>query len=137
MSAPASPTRVNKNAVLLAGVPRRRSQASAIMAPAPAQMPSMAPMMGWGQLRMVLTRSPVIRVNSSISGMLMRVSGPMISSTSPPEQKFPPAPLSTSTLTSVEYFRASNRLRSSQYESKVSGFLRSGRFSVMVPTPSW
>ena len=77
-----------------------------------------------------------MRVNSSISGMLMRVSGPMISCTSPPEQKLPPAPLSTSTLTSVEYFSASNRLRSSQYESKVSGFLRSGRFRVMVPTPS-
>jgi hypothetical protein len=92
MSAPASPTRVNRNAVLVAGVPRRMSQASAIMAPAPAQMPSMAPITGCGQLRMVLTRSPVMRVNSSSSGMRHLVSGPMISCTSPPEQKLPPAP---------------------------------------------
>ena len=42
MSQPASPTRVNRNAVLLRAVPRRMSEASASMAPAPAQMPSMA-----------------------------------------------------------------------------------------------
>ncbi len=56
---------------------------------------------GCGQLRMVLTRSPVMRVNSSISGMVILVSGPMISCTSPPEQKLPPAPVTTTALTSV------------------------------------
>ena len=135
MSAPARPTRVNRNAVLAPGVPSRMSQASAIMAPAPAQMPSMAPMTGCGQSRMALIRSPVMRVKASSSGMVMRVSGPMISCTSPPEQKLPPAPVTTTALTSVLARRPWNSVRSSWYESKVSGFLRSGRFSVMVPTP--
>lgn len=86
MSAPARPTRVNRNAVLACAVPRRMSEASAIIAPAPAQMPSTALTTGCGQARMALTRSPVMRVKSSSSGMVMRVRGPMISCTSPPEQ---------------------------------------------------
>ncbi|CFN08391.1 Uncharacterised protein [Bordetella pertussis] len=84
-----------------AGVPSRMSEASAIIAPAPAHTPSTAATMGCGHARMALTRSPVMRVKSSSSGMLMRVSGPMISCTSPPEQKLPPAPVSTTTLMSV------------------------------------
>ena len=42
-----------------------------------------------------------MRVKSSSSGMLIFVSGPMISCTSPPEQKLPPAPVSTTAFTSV------------------------------------
>ena len=42
-----------------------------------------------------------MRVNSSSSGMLIWVSGPMMSCTSPPEQKLPPSPATTTTLTSV------------------------------------
>jgi len=42
-----------------------------------------------------------MRVNSSSSGMLIVVSGPMISCTSPPEQKLPPAPVTTTHFTSV------------------------------------
>ena len=136
MSAPASPTRVNKKAVLARGVPSRMSAASAIMAPAPAQMPSIAAMMGCGHSRMALIRLPVMRVNSSISGIVICVNGPMISCTSPPEQKLPPAPVSTTTLTSLASSSARNRSRSSAYESKVSGFLRSGRFKVIVATPA-
>ena len=112
------------------------SQASAIIAPAPAQMPSIAPMIGCGHWRIAFTRSPVMRVNSSISGMLIFVSGPMISCTSPPEQKLPPAPVMTTAFTSLAKCSARNRSRSSAYDWKVSGFLRSGRFSVTVPTPS-
>ena len=58
----------------------------------------------------------------------------MISCTSPPEQKLSPAPAITTACTSVAYLSWPNRSRSSAYESKVSGFLRSGRFSVMVAT---
>ena len=47
------------------------------------------------------TRSPVMRVNSSSSGICILTSGPMISCTSPPEQKLPPAPVKTIALTSV------------------------------------
>ena len=136
MSAPASPTRVNKNAVLARAVPSRMSAASAIMAPAPAQMPSIAAMMGCGHKRMALIRLPVMRVNSSISGMVICVNGPMISCTSPPEQKLPPAPVSTTALTSVLCSSARNISRNSAYESKVKGFLRSGRFKVIVATPA-
>ena len=69
MSQPASPTRTNRNAVRAAGVPRRRSAASAIIAPAPAHTPSTAATIGCGQARIAFTRSPVMRVNASRPGM--------------------------------------------------------------------
>ena len=64
------------------------------------------------------------------------VSGPMISCTSPPEQKFSPAPVTTTTLTSSASLRRPKRSRSSAYASNVSGFFRSGRSRVTVPMPS-
>jgi hypothetical protein len=79
----------------------RKSLAKAIIAPAPAHTPSMAATMGCGQARMALTKSPVMRVKFINSGMLILVSGPMISCTSPPEQKLPPAPCTTTARTSV------------------------------------
>ena len=79
MSQPASPTRVNKNAVFACGVPKRMSQNSAIIAPAPTQTPSTAAMTGCGQARMAFTRSPVIRVNSSRPFMSLSRSGPIFS----------------------------------------------------------
>ncbi len=100
MSQPASPTRVNRNAVLARGVAMRMSDAIAMIAPAPAQMPSMAEMTGCGQPRIAFTRSPVMRVNSSRPIMSFSVSGAMISCTSPPEQKFPPLPVTTTAFTS-------------------------------------
>ena len=102
------------------------------MAPAPAQMPSMAAMMGCGQARMAFTTSPVMRVNASRPGMSSCVSGPMMSCTSPPEQKLPPLPVITTALTSSACASARNSSRNSAYESKVSGFLRSGRCRVKV-----
>ncbi len=101
MSHPASPTRTNRNAVFAAGVPSRTSLASATIAPAPAQMPSTAATIGCGQWRIAFTRSPVIRVNARSSGIVIRVNGPMISCTSPPEQKLPPEPAITTALTSL------------------------------------
>ena len=65
MSQPARPTRLNRNAVFERAVPRRRSEAIAMIAPAPAQTPSTAAMIGCGQARIARTRSPVIRVNLS------------------------------------------------------------------------
>ncbi|KAG1254360.1 hypothetical protein G6F65_017073 [Rhizopus arrhizus] len=89
------------------------ADASATIAPAPAQTPSTAATMGCGQARMALTRSPVMRVKSSSSGMVILVSGPMISCTSPPEQSLPRAPVPTTTLTSVAYTSERNKSRSS------------------------
>ena len=63
------------------------------IAPAPAQTPSTAAMTGCGQWRIAFTTSPVMRVNSRSSGIVILVSGPMISCTSPPEQKLPPSPV--------------------------------------------
>ena len=143
MSQPARPTRVNRKATLLRAVPMRRSDAIATIAPAPAHTPSIAETMGCGQARIAFTRSPVMRVKVSRSGMLILVSGPMISCTSPPEQKLPPAPWMTTARTSSAALSRRNRSRSSAYESNVSGFLRSGRFSVITPTwrctaqPKW
>jgi hypothetical protein len=52
-----------------------------------------------GHARIALTASPVIRVNLSKSTVFISTSGPMISNTSPPEQKFPPSPVITNALT--------------------------------------
>jgi hypothetical protein len=49
MSQPARPTRLNRKAVLLRAVPSRRSLAIAMIAPAPAQTPSIAATIGCGQ----------------------------------------------------------------------------------------
>ena len=68
--------------------------------PAPAQMPSMAAITTCGQARIALMRSPVMRVKLSRLGMSILVSGPMISCTSPPEQKLPPAPVTITAFTS-------------------------------------
>jgi hypothetical protein len=62
---------------------------------------------------MALTRSPVMRVKRSSSGAGMRVSGSMISNTSPPEQKLPPSPVITTLRTSLAWTRPRNRSRSS------------------------
>jgi hypothetical protein len=101
MSQPASPTRVNRNAHLAPGVASRRSEAIAMIAPAPTQMPSTAAMTGRPQCSIALTRSPVMRVKASRPFMSMPTSGPMMSCTSPPEQKLPPFGASTTTSTSV------------------------------------
>ena len=75
------------------------SDAMAMMAPAPAQTPSTAAITGCGQARIALTRSPVIAVNRNRSLVFMATNGPMISNTSPPDEKLPPAPESTKTFT--------------------------------------
>ena len=62
----------------------------AMMAPAPTATPSTAEMTGLPQLIMALTTSPVMRVKASSSFISILTSGPMMSCTSPPEQKFPP-----------------------------------------------
>ena len=54
-----------------------------------------------------------MRVNASSPFMSRSVSGAMISSTSPPEQKLPPAPLSTTALTSSQAARLRKVSRSS------------------------
>jgi NAD(P)-dependent dehydrogenase (short-subunit alcohol dehydrogenase family) len=54
---------------------------------------------GCGQARIARTRSPVIRVKRIRPWLFIFVSGPMISWTSPPEQKLPPAPRRTTAFT--------------------------------------
>jgi len=79
----ARPTRTNRKATLLRAVPRRRSEAIARIAPAPAQIPSTAATIGCGQPRIALTTSPVMRVKASRRphrlGAAISTSGPMIS----------------------------------------------------------
>jgi len=62
-------------------------------------------MIGCGQWRMTLTNSPVMRVKASRPCMspasCIFTRGPMISWTSPPEQKLPPAPVTTTLFTSL------------------------------------
>ena len=100
MSQPASPTLVNRNAALAEGAASRRSLAMAMIAPAPTQIPSTAAITGLPQWIIARTSSPVMRVKARSCGISMPTSGPMISCTSPPEQKFPPLEASTTTSTS-------------------------------------
>jgi hypothetical protein len=77
-------------------------------------MPSIAAITGCGQARIVLTSSPVIRVNLSRSLVSIATSGPMISKTSPPEEKLPPAPVTTIALTASSFCAARKKSVSSR-----------------------
>ena len=136
MSAPDSPTLVNRNANRAAGVQTRKSAASAMTAPAPAAMPCTAAMIGTGHSRMPRMTSPVIRVKaSSWSGDMDKVA-PMISLTSPPEQNARPLPRTTRTRTSPRCGSSASRSRRSAYASNVRALSLSGRSRVTVATPS-
>jgi hypothetical protein len=113
MSAPASPTFVNRNENFAELATSRMSAASASTAPAPAATPLTAATIGSGQSRIALTTEPLIRVNSSSSAAGIRWSAPMISSTSPPEQKPRPSPVSTSTRASPQCGSSTSRSRRS------------------------
>ena len=93
MSAPASPTFVNRKAKEADRARSRKSAASAMTAPAPAATPFTAAMIGIGHSRMRWTTAPVIRVKSSRSSGPISTSLPMISLTSPPEQNPRPVPV--------------------------------------------
>ena len=92
----------------------RMSDAMAMIAPAPAQMPSTAATIGCGQARIALTRSPVIRVNAVSPLVSIFTSGPMISNTSPPDEKLPPAPVTTMDLTASSNAQARKKSVSSR-----------------------
>ena len=92
------------------GWPKRMSLAIARIAPAPAHTPSTAATIGCGQARIAQTRSPVMRVNLNRPCASILVSGPMISCTSPPEQKLPPAPVSTTALTAPRLLERAERV---------------------------
>ncbi len=136
ISHPASPTRVKRNAVLLRAVPRRRSDAMARIAPAPAHTPSIAAMIGWGQARMAFTRSPVMRVKASRPGILSSVKRADDLVNISARAKIFSRARYDHRLDIADCAIARNRSRISAYESNVSGFLRSGRSSVMQATPS-
>src|SRR2546426_4496 len=92
MSAPESPTRTNRNAIFAVSDATRRSQAEAITAPAPATVPFSAAITGFRQRRMFRIRSQVMSVKRRSPAASRAKSAPMMSSTSPPEQKALPAP---------------------------------------------
>src|SRR4029450_7776691 len=136
MSAPARPTFVNRNANRAERASTRRSAASAMTAPAPAATPFTAATIGSGHSRISRTTAPVMRVNSSSVRWSEPSSAPMISCTSPPEQKPRPAPVITSARTSSRWGSSASTSRRSAYASNVSAFSFSGRSNVTVAIPS-
>ena len=136
MSPPDSPTLVNRNANLAWGVQMRKSAAIATTLPAPAAMPWIPAMIGIGHSRIARMTSPVILVKPIRPAASIWISSPMISFTSPPPQKPLPSPRITSTRVSPRCGSSASRSRRSAYDSKVSGFIFSGRFRVTVATPS-
>ena len=83
------------------------------IAPAPAQTPSIAATIGCGQPRIALTRLPVMVVKASSPLVSRSSSGPMISNTSPPEEKLPSAPVMTMAFTASSPAAAWNSATSS------------------------
>ncbi len=71
-----------------------------MIAPAPTHTPSTAAMIGLPQWSIAFTRSPVMRVKASSAFMSIFTSGPMMSCTSPPEEKLPPFEANTTAFTS-------------------------------------
>ena len=136
MSPPERPTRVKRNANRADVEQTRKSDAIAITDPAPAAMPWMPLMIGIGHSRIALITSPVIRVKPIRSRGSIVISSPMISLTSPPAQNALPAPRMTSTSVSPRCGSSWSRSRRSAYDSKVSGFIFSGRSRVTVATRS-
>jgi len=114
MSQPARPTLLNRKPTLAPTAASRMSEAMAMIAPAPAQMPSTAATVGCGQARIAFTRSPVMRVNAVSPLVSIFTSGPMISNTSPPEEKLPPAPVTTTAFTSSSMAQARKKSVSSR-----------------------
>ena len=113
MSAPASPTRVNRNANVADLARTRTSDASAMTAPAPAAIPLTAAMTGSGHSRSARTTDPAMRVNSSRPAVSIDCSAPMISTTSPPEQNPLPLPAMTRTRVSPRWGSSASRSRRS------------------------
>ncbi len=75
----------------------RKSEASAMAAPAPATVPFSDATIGWGAARMARIRSQVMVVNSSSAARSFVTRSPMMSFTSPPVQKALPVPVMTAT----------------------------------------
>src|SRR5579875_3361197 len=111
ISAPVRPTFVKRKAKRAFSEAMRRSEASAMTAPAPAVMPLRAAMIGLSSRRIFCTTAPVMRVNSRCSFTSRLSSSPMIWCTSPPEQKLSPAPVSTIARTVSSLRSAANRSR--------------------------
>ena len=136
MSAPASPTELNRKRNDAERARIRKSAARAMTAPAPAATPLRAAMIGFGSSRMRWTTAPVIRVNSRTSRWSPPSSRrPMMSPTSPPEQKPRPSPWTTTTATSSRCSSSVKTSRRSAYTSSVRAFSRSGRSKLTVATP--
>lgn len=113
MSPPDSPTRVKRKAKRAVGSATRKSAASASTAPAPAATPCTAAITGNGHSRTARTTCPVIRLKSRSSAVSMARVAPMISSTSPPEQKPRPSPASTRARTARSRDSSASRSRRS------------------------
>ena len=113
MSAPANPTLGKRNDTFADSAITRRSAAIAITAPAPAAAPLIAAITGLAQRRMFSTTAPVMRANASTAFRSLLVRGPMMSSTSPPEQKPFPSPVITTAFTASRVRSVAKRSRSS------------------------
>jgi hypothetical protein len=132
MSQPARPTLLNRNATLApacrAHVGRHRDDRAGAGADAVDRRDDR---LRTG--RIALTRSPVMRVKAVRPLVSILTSGPMISNTSPPDEKLPPAPVTTMVLTSssIAQARKKSSVRGSSRRSADS-FARGGSAS---PSP--
>ena len=99
MSAPHNPTLVNRNAIFAELAAMRRSAAAAITAPAPQVVPLSEARIGFSSVRMFAINLQVKRVNACTSASGTSNKRPMMSFTSPPEQKARPVPVITTART--------------------------------------
>ena len=112
-----------------------RSHARARPMPAPAAMPRILAMVGWGMRCSARITCPknCIRTRCGSWGLPLTPAG---SAMSAPEQNAPPAPVRTSTRSSRRRATSVKVSDSSRHMRPLPAFLRSGRFSVTVTTPA-
>jgi hypothetical protein len=108
MSAPVNPTFVKRKAIFDVSAATRRSEASASTAPAPAAVPLIAAMTGLRRRRMFRMTAPVMRAKRVTVSASAPMSWPMMSCTSPPEQKPFPVPVRITTWTEGSSCRSTN-----------------------------
>jgi hypothetical protein len=121
--------------------PMRTSQASAMLMPAPAATPLMAPISGLSKWAKRLAQRPTQPSSSSRSDWLAGVGAPPPTAAraaapdrSAPEQNPLPAPVTIAARTASSWCAASIAVCTSSRTAAPIAFSRSGRFKVMIAT---
>ena len=125
-----SPRRLKISEKRASSLATMRSQPRARLQPAPTATPRTLAIVGFAHRWRARAALPTNRMATRGASCV-----PVKPDRSAPEQKSPPAPVTTSTLSSAACPTSVKTSRSSAHIVGVAAFLRSGRFMVTVTTP--